>query len=498
MIEPLRHPLLWLAATDHNALEKCPRRERYKQATLGGFVLSSATLAAFGAFGTASEVGVPLAVSVVAGLTVGAIVMNFDRYVIAAAKRQETWWATLLSVTPRLLFSIAAGQVVTMTVLIFLFGSTISSRVATDRQEALNRAQELIAKQGAPLKALVHERKELEGEVTEVDHGEALKSDPEYTSLSRRLQKAKTGAQEAETTALCEADGTCGSGHAGFGRNYAAKKQRADRLNTEASALEEQLASLAGSLNAKEAASDHTRDRYDRKQITELEAEIKPTQKRLHGQEEALVGVTRKYDGPLARWDALGELAHEHPSMGTFKFWLWLTLLLLDTSPALMKTIQLLGRMGPYEHAIEEADREAVYKLEGGRREDELERDQAAATSKRKRKSREEISKYETAKIIETAKHRIDLQAETEQATDRRLDEGQRARNLRDVEELDSWIEPYARDLNRQRFEEWREKVADAEKDSNTPWANADDDDTFARAVNEMFGENGRGASTTD
>lgn len=492
MITPLRHPFLWLAATDQRRLEECPPRERFKQATLGGFVLSSSLLATCGTFGTASEVGVPRGVSVIAGLVVGAIIMNFDRYVLAATKRQATWWGTLLSVSPRLLFAIAAGQVVTMSVLIFLFSSTISRQVATDRQEALNDARQLIDKQREPLDALVSKRNELENEVTEVVHGEVLKTDPEYASLSRRLQKVRVEARKAESAALCEADGTCGSGHAGFGSNYAAKKRRADQLSDEARALEARLSSLSSSVKSEEAASDQARDQYGRSQIAELNRQIKPAQKRVHQQEEVLVSVTRKYDGPLARWDALGELAREHPSMGTFKFWLWLTLLLLDTSPALMKTIQLLGRMGPYEQAIEEGDREAIDKIEGGRDESDLDRDQAAAASKRKRKAREEVSRYETAKLTETAKHRIDLEAATEQATDQRLDEGQRARNLRDVEELDSWIEPYARQLNRRRLEEWRQKLADEEKGSKSPWADPDDD-PFAQTVNEMFNENGRG-----
>lgn len=494
MITPLRHPFYWLSATDQAALEKkCPPRERYKQATLGGFVLSSSLLATCGTFGTASEVGVPRAVAVIAGLVVGAIVMNFDRYVIAAAKRQETWWGTLLSVAPRLLFAIAAGQVVTMSVLIFLFSSTISSRVATDRQEALNDAQQLIEKQKEPLNDLVRKRSELEGEVTEVVHGQALKADPEYASLSRRLQKVRAQAGKAESAALCEADGTCGSHHAGFGSNYVAKKRRADQLSSEARALEARLSSLAGSVKSEEHAFAHARDQYGRSQIAELNSEIKDAKKQVHRQEAMLLTVTQKYDGPLARWDALGELAHEHPSMGTFKFWLWLTLLLLDTSPALMKTIQLLGRMGPYEHAIEEGDREAIDKLKGGRDQDDRDRDQAAAAAARKRKTREEISKYETAKLTETAKHRIDLEAATQQATDERLDEGQRARNLRDVEELDSWIEPYARELNHRRYEKWRQEFAEAEEDSKSPWAEPDDDDPFAQTVNEMFNGNGRG-----
>lgn len=493
MITPLRHPFLWLAATDWTALGKCPPRERYKQAALGGFVLSSSLLATCGTFGTASEVGVPRSVAVIAGLVVGAIVMNFDRYVIAAAKRQETWWGTMLSVAPRLLFAIAAGQVVTMSVLIFLFSSTISSQVATDRQEALNGAQRLIDKQREPLEALIRERSKVQNEITEVVHGAALKTDPEYASLSRRLQKARGEARKAETAAVCEADGTCGSGHAGFGGNYAVKKQRADRLSAEVRALEAQLSSLSSSVKSEEASSDQARDRYGRSQIAELNGDIELAKKRVDQQEATLVGVTQKYDGPLARWDALGELSHEHPSMGTFKFWLWLTLLLLDISPALMKTIQLLGRMGPYEHAIEEGDREAIDKLEGGRDQDDRDRDQAAAASARKRKAREEISKYETAKITETAKHRIDLEAETQQATDDRLDEGQRARNLRDVEELDSWIEPHARELNRRRYEEWRQEFTEAEEDSKSPWADPDDDDPFAQGVNEMFNKNGRG-----
>jgi hypothetical protein len=488
MIGPLLHPFLWLAVTDPGALAKCPPRERYKQATLGGFVLSSAALAGIGAFGTTTEVGVPLAVALVAGMAIGILVMNFDRYVIASAKRQDTWWQTLLNVSPRLLFSVAAGQVVVIAVLISIFSSTIGSRVATDRQEALNAAQRLIDRQQAPLETLIDEREEAEADVTEVNHGQALEADPRYGSLSSRLQTVEKEAAAAQKAALCELDGTCGSGRAGAGPDYVAKRDRAAALNAEATSLKRQLKALAKSVTAEESASRKGRADYARSRIGELNRDIKHEQGRLDKQEAALVDVTRKYDGPLARWDALGEVAQEHPSMRTFKFWLWLALLLLDMSPALMKTLQLIGRMGPYEIAVEEADREAAEKLEAERRQGKLDRDRIGVDTERERQAKEQIKEYEAEKEVETAKHRIDLQAATDRATDELLDDGQRLRNRRDVEELDSWIEPWARKMNRRRYEEWIQSLEDR---GESPWGDADE---FHDTVNKMFGENGAGA----
>ncbi len=493
MKHPIWHPLYWLSATDREALAKCPRSSHYKQATLGGFVLTSAALAALGTYGTASEVGVARPVSILAGLAAGAVVMNFDRYVIASMKRQDTWLATILGAAPRILFALAAGQVVTMVALIFIFGATISSRVATDRQHAIDQARHLILKQRAPLEKLIDERDELEEEVTEVGRGGALAADPRYAMLAHRLQKAQAEQRKAETAALCEMDGTCGSGHVGPGPFYKAKEERAQLLAAEADKLKRQLAGLTRSLAADEASSDRSRDKFDNGLIAELDGKIRAEEKELGAQRTDLVSVTAKYDGPLARWDALGEVAHDHPSMATFRFWLWLTLLLLDTSPALMKTIQLLGRMGPYEEMLEERDRETVAGFDQKRAQEEAERDLAEDAARRQRENEEAIDRYKAEKSLETAKHRIDLETETTKEMDRRIDDGQRARNLRDIEEMDSWIEPVARDLNRRRRDEWLKQILEAERKNNTPWGDGDLGSTFEEAVDGLIGRNGHG-----
>lgn len=496
----LRHPLLWMAVTDHEALAACPPRERHKQATLGGFVISSSMLAAIGTFGTAREVGVPLGVAIPAALVVGVMIMNFDRHVLASVKRQESPWKTLLSISPRLLFAVAAGQVVTMAVLIFLFAGTIGARVATDRQNALNAAQALIDTQKAPISKLVAKQNALEAAITNVDPGKVLDKSPEYQMLLHRQQAAQARANAAETAALCELDGTCGSRHTGAGPYYAVKKQRANQLSAQATALGAQLASLAKSLLGQEASAKQARDTYARTQIAELGSEIRQARKRLRAQEATLVGVTKKYDSPLARWDALGELAHDHPSMRSFKFWLWLTLLLLDTSPALMKTAQLLGRIGPYEQAVEEAERRAVADFEDQRIEDDAKRELAVEAVERKKRTQTEVADYATGKAAETAKHRIDLQAATEREADRVLDEGQRARNLRDIEEWNSWLEPHARDANRQRFDEWKQQLADAQNDATAPlWADpGGDGNDFSTVVRGLFGQNGRNSPASN
>jgi Domain of unknown function (DUF4407) len=493
VITPFRNPLLWLACTDHDALVLCPRRERFKQATLGGFVLSSSMLAAVGTFGTARELKVALSLAVVAALFAGLLIMNFDRHVVAALKRQDRAWKTLLNASPRLLFALAAGQVITMVLLIFLFSGTISARVATDRQRALNRAQALLDTQKTSINSLVSKQNALESELTDVSPGKVLETDPEYQMLLHQMQELQGKADAARSATLCELDGTCGTRHAGAGPDYVEKKKVSDHLNAQVAVLTAKLERLSHSLLAQEKSSKSTRDAYDRTRITELRREIQQARKRVSAQEKTLIGVTRRYDGPLARWDALNELAHDHASMKSFKFWLWMSLLLLDTSPALMKTMQLLGRVGTYEQAVEELERRAVDHFDDDRLEAEFDKTIAAEARDRRKQAQREIVEYEATKTVETAKHRIDLAAATEQEANRRLDEGQRARNHRDIEEWDKWLEPIAEKMNEHRFEEWVQELESQERTTGESlWADPATGGNFVAVVRGLFNNGSR------
>ena len=293
-------------------------------------------------------------------------------------------------------------------------------------------------------------------------------------------------------------DGTCGSRHAGAGPDYHAKKALADSLTGQVNALKGQMSALATTLLAQEASATTARHAFLRPQLAPIEAELSQARHRKALQGKELTSVTAGYDGPLARWDALGELAREHPAMRSFKFWFWLTLMFLDTSPALMKVMQLMGRKSAYEQAVDALELRAVKGFAIERDESEFEAEITAETRKQRRQSLIEIADLEAKKTVEVAKDRIDRETATEKEANRLLDDGQRARNLRDVDQWNEWLDPVALAFNTHRWEQWLDDLAAKQRSSSAAgWSGSNGQD-FADELSQMLKTSGANKSTTN
>ena len=349
---------LWLGCADRSILERCPGAERMRASATGATVLVVAILAALSAIVTAYQfLHVPVPGAVLLGAGWGAAIMALDRWLILSIRRQPTAWRTLTLALPRVAVAVVAGLVIAKPVMLVMFRSEINARAVYDRRIALLSAtQGIEAKYSPQINTLTAQRDALESELTTVDPGALLQSDPIYQADTQRTRSLQTDAQKAESDAMCELDGTCGSRHVGAGPIYATKEAEARSLAAQAANAQQAATARASVLEAQQKAAAteaHGDERAQLVQILQRLAVLRGEQAR----DEA--AVRTKFVAPIGlsdRLDAMSEIINEHPSTGRFELLLTLLITFLDSAPAVGKAMLLLGPPTPYEQQQEKEE----------------------------------------------------------------------------------------------------------------------------------------------
>lgn len=355
----MRRLLLWLGCADESILERCPGGERMRAAATGATVLVVAVLAALSAVVTAHQfLRVPVPGAVLLGAGWGAAIMTLDRWLILSIRRQPSWWRTLTLALPRVAVAVVAGLVIAKPVMLVMFRNEINARAVYDRrQELLNATQAIDAKYSPQLRTLTEQRDELESELSAVDPGAVLQSDPIYQADVRRAQSLLAAEQKAEGAALCELDGTCGTRHVGDGPIYEIKRAEARSLAAQAASAQQAASARASVLEAQEKTAAAQAHLDERMQLTQILQRLTVLSGR-QANDEAAVRVN--FLAPIGlsdRLDAMSEVMNEHPSTGRFELLLTLLILLLDSAPAVGKAMLLLGPPTPYEQQQEQEER---------------------------------------------------------------------------------------------------------------------------------------------
>ena len=118
--------LLWISAVDRALLARAPR-ETAKYVGIGGAVLMMATLAGI-SMSYALVVALHLHVlAVVLGVLWGLAILNLDRWIITATKRQGRWYADIANAAPpRLVLAIVIGAVISEPLVLRVFQGEIA------------------------------------------------------------------------------------------------------------------------------------------------------------------------------------------------------------------------------------------------------------------------------------------------------------------------------------------------------------------------------------
>lgn len=293
------------------------RADAKRHAMVGALVLLTACFAFFSG-GFAVYTGfqsVPL--SIVLGLAWAVMIFTIDRFIVSGIRKADVqgmtapqrWkayareWGNAL---PRFVLAGVISLVIVTPLELKFFEREIDAQIATSQLAELDRATQNI-NAGFPRIA-------------------ALQA--ENDSLRQEIEGLHAQYQRADELRIQELAGTAGTGQKGAGPVY------------------EQRVSQAGSFYE----AWQTKKRQNEQTIRNNESEIRDLETKRKKAIEDRGAIIGQSDGFLARYEALGRLAADHPRIRTASLFMTLLFLCLELTPVLTK---MLFSRGAYDEMLE-------------------------------------------------------------------------------------------------------------------------------------------------
>jgi Domain of unknown function (DUF4407) len=340
---------LWAAGAEPEILTRCPG-ERRKLAALGALVLLTACAAMISATFTVHRfMRASLAPSLLAGLFWGIAILTVDRWMVMSTRRQSSRLQTIVHAAPRIGLAVVAGLIMGTTMNLKMFEREDLRTAGEDKQQEYLAGKRKIDARFSEIPSLERSVAQLVHRIATVETGSALETSPAYRIAHEEAQAREHEAETAESKALCELDGTCGTRHAGAGPVYARKEQAARNLAAQAATTNARAESLRTHLLTEQSSREAQATGEDTHELAELRERLAHERSERETEESAL---RREYTRPIGladRLDALGVLAARHPSVAHWELLLTLLVLLLDVTPVLSKTLMALGDPTLYE-----------------------------------------------------------------------------------------------------------------------------------------------------
>lgn len=305
-----------------NLLKRCPT-DLNKYVGIGATVFFTGLFAACsGSFAlyyvfNDSEPGTRLILSLLFGLTWGAMIFNLDRYIVSSMKKTGNFLEEFKYAFPRFFLAAIIAIVISKPLELQIFHTSVEYELEAMKQKEIRVQDSLITTR------YTNQVTALEAEL------QTLQAEVDYKTLQR---------DRLDEEARKEADGTGGSGSRGAARIYNLKKVDADKSQIE---LNQTLATHLPQIQEKQ------------RQLNELKVIVEETKR----------SVKRgAYDGFDKRLDALGRAAEQSNTIGTASIFVMLLFLALELSPVLVK---LISRRGPYDDMLEKHEHEIeTFKVE--------------------------------------------------------------------------------------------------------------------------------------
>jgi hypothetical protein len=367
--------LLSLVGANRDVLQRC-RGEQPKLVAMGALIVVTGTFAFCSALFVLLDVMhvvPPVAVVFASGWS--AAIMSLDRYFVMAIRRDRSQLRTIMLTLPRVLVAFVAGAVIALFLVLLMFSPEVMEQANEDKVLELRAAQLAFDHKYAEVGQL--ESRVAALGTADTSTGDGLASNGAYESVAQEASHLHEQERSARAAAAAELGGFGGSHHAGAGPVYEADFAQAQKLHVEAEAASARMNALRSSLLGEESRrsgeivsyANTEREKLSRR-LAALRAERTVGEKRLAKEGSAPIGLAD-------RMDALTRLGEKHPPIGHLELLLTLLLLAVDSSPAVMKTLMVMGPPCLYEHELEQ-DEAATKDRNDYRRAIELERDRLA------------------------------------------------------------------------------------------------------------------------
>ena len=292
------------SGSDTDILDNCSIGEQNKYAGIGATVFFTAVMAFIASSYALYTVFDNYYATIFFGFVWGLLIFNLDRFIVSTIKKRNNFIDELIQASPRLLLAVIIAIVISKPLELKIFEKEIE-RVLLEQKNDLTLAnQNQIAEQFNPT-------------ITGLEN--------DIKTLQSQIDSKEAEVNALYDTYISEAEGTAGTKLLGKGPVYKEKREKHDAALAE-------LQQLKSDNKAK---------------ITATEAQIAKLKTDYDSKVSTTQPVIDKFDGFMARINALGELPWI-PS-----FFIFLLFLAIETSPIFAK---LLSPKGEYDYKLEDVE----------------------------------------------------------------------------------------------------------------------------------------------
>ena len=285
--------LLFSSGTTYELINKCPRFEVNKYASIGLTVVFTAILSilssyfAFNLIFNSNIIAIPLAVFW------GCIIFNLDRYIVSSMRMNDNKWKEFLKSVPRLLIAILIAIVISKPLEIKLFDSEIET--------FLNK-----------------EKIELSYGVTQKYTSDITLLESKKQLLESNFQKSLMLRDKYYEEYKCECTGTCGTKVKGYGEECKSRKKRYELFLLE--------------LNQNRIKKDSIIKLYTNEELKIIAL--------IEKQKEVILTNTYGFFDKIRALNQIDEIS---------SFFILLIFIMIETAPLFTK---LLSEKGPYDNLV--------------------------------------------------------------------------------------------------------------------------------------------------
>lgn len=349
---------MWLAAlagARPGLLKKAPG-DLAKHATMGGVLISTALVSSVSAFfALHSALRLPAVLAAVVGVCWGLIILNLDRMLVVSMGRQHGFWHNVWMLLPRLFLAATIGAVVSTPLVLRIFQPEIESELTIMRAEATAESRRAHDEAFKQINRLEQREKQLQ-DIIAGNSTAAVSADPDVKDAQAAYDNAEKAYQSAQSAALCEGDGTCGSGKRGEGEAYQQKQRAADDARAVRDSAKSHLDEVTAQVTEKLRDGAKTQAEAAAKELPTVQADLARYRDQRRLAEDASNDAGAANTGLLARLEALNRITDDRPSGGIAHWMLFLLFLSVEVLPVLSKFLASLGPPTVYDRLLARED----------------------------------------------------------------------------------------------------------------------------------------------
>jgi hypothetical protein len=351
-----RGTLIWLSGADVETLDHTPRETR-KFIGLGGIVLTTATLAAVSAvFALTLGARAPIWAAIPAGILWGLAIMNLDRWLVTAAQRRKLWYQNVIAALPRLLMALVIGAVISTPLVLWLFQREVDAQLNVIHQRKLDQHQ-LALQQDARFRTIPELQQRIAQNQAIADGtATGAETDPTVAELQKQYDELDKKFQEAQASATCEFDGTCGTKTRGGGEAYRQKLAVANELKRQRDEVGARLQQARATAATKQQQSASAEQASAAEQVRRDKADLDRLEALKKSEEDQFKADISNDRGLLARLEALSELTNRNATLKTAYVLLMLFITIVEVLPVAVKLLMNLAPPSTYDKILEKAE----------------------------------------------------------------------------------------------------------------------------------------------